>query len=889
MTMATDPHQPLHDDVRLLGTLLGGTLRDLEGLALFEAVERVRAAAKQARAGEAPFEELTSSLHALSVADATTVARAFAHFLGLANIAEQHHRVRRRRDYQRLPDAAPQRGSAAETLGQLLASGTDPAELLRRVAELEIELVLTAHPTEVVRRTLRQKQRRIAELLALGDRPDLTQPEEADRRRRLREEIAATWLTDEVRRQRPTPLDEVAWGLVAFEQTLWDAVPCFLRSLDTALHEACGQGLPDHAAPVRFGSWMGGDRDGNPNVTPDITIRACQMARWMAADLYHREVETLRTELSLRTASPELQARVGSSSEPYRALLREVVDRLDRTRDYLERWLGDPAAPVPEGGIYDDPGELALPLELCARSLEETGAGVLARGRLLDLRRRIRCFGLTLVRLDIRQEAGRHASAIDALARTAGLGSSAEWDEAERQAFLTEQLETGAPALRAAFADATAGATPEVTDVLATAAAVATLPAGSLGAWVISMARTPSDVLAVVLLQQAAGVPRPLRVVPLFETVDDLRNAGPGLEALLQIPEYRDRIGGRQEVMIGYSDSAKDGGRLAAAWELYTAQEEVVSACARHGVKVTLFHGRGGSVGRGGGPTHLAIQSQPPGSVDGTIRVTEQGEMIDAKFGLPAIAERTLELYTTAVLLATVAPTTPPAPAWRARMQHLADRSREAYRTLVYETPEFLDYFRLATPEIELGRLEVGSRPARRHPGTGVGSLRAIPWVFAWTQTRLLLPSWLGVGEALGGAIEEGQLEELQAMYRGWPFFRSTIDLVAMVLAKASPDIAAHYDQELVPPALRALGERLRRQLRDAEAAVLAVTGHPHLLADNPVLRRSIDVRNPYVDPINLVQVELLSRLRADSEDPALREAFTVTVNGIAAGMRNTG
>ena len=888
--MATDPHQPLHDDVRLLGTLLGDTLRDLEGPSLFEAVERVRAAAKQARTGEAPFEGLTATLHALSVADATTVARAFAHFLGLANIAEQHHRIRRRRDYQRLPDAAPQRGSATETLGQLLTSGADPAELVRRVAELEIELVLTAHPTEVVRRTLRQKQRRIAELLAIGDRPDLTQPEEADRRRRLREEVAATWLTDEVRHRRPTPLDEVAWGLVAFEQTLWDAVPSFLRTLDAALHETCGQGLPDNAAPVRFGSWMGGDRDGNPNVTPEITIRACQMARWMAADLYHREVEALRTELSLRTASPELRERVGSAPEPYRTLLREVADRLARTRDYLERLLRDPATSVPEGGIYDDPTELALPLELCARSLEETGAGILARGRLLDLRRRTRCFGLTLVRLDIRQEAGRHASAVDALARAAGLGSYAEWSEPERQAFLVEQFEAGAPALRAAFAEATAGADPEDADVLATAVAVATIPPGSLGAWVISMARTPSDVLAVVLLQEAAGVPTPLRVVPLFETVEDLRNAGPCLDALLQIPGYRERIGGRQEVMIGYSDSAKDGGRLAAAWELYTAQEEVVAACARHGVEVTLFHGRGGSVGRGGGPTHLAIQSQPPGSVDGTIRVTVQGEMIDANFGLPAIAERTLELYTTAVLLATVAPTAVPAPAWRVRMQQLADRSRDAYRTLVYETPEFLEYFRLATPEIELGRLEVGSRPARRHPGTGVESLRAIPWVFAWTQTRLLLPSWLGVGGALGGAIGEGQLEELQAMYRGWPFFRSTVDLVAMVLAKASPDIAAHYDQQLVPPALQALGEQLRRQLNDAETAMLAVTGHPQLLADNPVLRRSIDVRNPYVDPINLVQVELLSRLRAtDAEDPALWEAFTVTVNGIAAGMRNTG
>jgi phosphoenolpyruvate carboxylase len=378
-------------------------------------------------------------------------------------------------------------------------------------------------------------------------------------------------------------------------------------------------------------------------------------------------------------------------------------------------------------------------------------------------------------------------------------------------------------------------------------------------------------------------------VVPLFETVADLKGADGCLNRLFAIPWYRQRIDAHQEVMIGYSDSAKDGGRLAATWELYTAQERVVSVCARHGVQVTLFHGRGGSVGRGGGPTHLAIQSQPPGSVQGTIRVTEQGEMIDSKFSLPAIAERTLELYTTAVLEATLAPPPAAPERWRTLMQRLADDSRGAYRQMVYETPEFVEYFRMATPEVELGQLRIGSRPARRRPGTGVESLRAIPWVFAWTQTRLMLPAWLGVGEALSQAMARGELEELRGMYRDWRFFRSTVDLIAMVLAKASPDIAAHYDAELVPSGLRALGSQLRSSLEATIAAVLQVTEHPHLLADNPVLRRSIDVRNPYLDPINLVQVELLSRLRQGADDPALLDAFLVTVNGIAAGMRNTG
>ncbi len=885
--MLRDPHQPLQDDVRVLGALLGDTLRRQGGDALFEAVERVRTVSKEVRSGLARFETLRQTLHELSTDDALAVARAFAHFLSLANIAEQHHRTRRRRDYQRDPDASPQRASFADSLARLRSAGIPVATLVEHVVSQRIELVLTAHPTEVVRRTMRQKQRRIAELLALGDRPDLTEPERAERIRHLEEEISASWLTDEVHRERPSPLDEVRSSMVAFEQTLWDAIPRHLRALDAALHAATGQGLPAGIAPIRFGSWVGGDRDGNPNVTPDVTVRASLLTRWMAADLYTREVAELRAELSMRTANAELRARVGNAAEPYRALLRQVVERLERTRLHLEEQLAGAAARAPREEIYTDPEELAEPLRLCFRSLEETGAGIISRGRLLDLLRRIPCFGLTLVRLDLRQEADRHAGALDAIARRAGR-SYAGLSEAGRQRFLLEELEGDAPMTRAAMAaiDALDG---EVADVVQTMQVAAGLPADSLGAYIISMASRPSDVLAVELLQAAAGVEPRLRVVPLFETVADLWGAADCLDRLFRIPWYRRRIDGHQEVMIGYSDSAKDGGRLAATWELYTAQERVVSVCRAHGVRVTLFHGRGGSVGRGGGPTHLAIQSQPPGSIDGTLRVTEQGEMIDSKFSLPAIAERTLELYTTAVLEATLMPGVPVTERWRALMQALADDSRAAYRRVVYETPEFVEYFRLATPEVELGQLRIGSRPARRRPGSGVESLRAIPWVFAWTQTRLMLPAWLGVGEALWHAMARGELEELRAMYREWPFFRSMLDLIAMVLAKASPEIAAHYDAELVPAALRGLGEQLRNRLEETIRAVLQVTGHAHLLADNPVLRRSIDVRNPYVDPINLVQVELLSRIRQAGDDPALLDAFLVTVNGVAAGMRNTG
>lgn len=897
------PHAPLHADVRLLGELLGSTLREQEGDALFETVERVRALAKDARAGRVSREALTRTLQALSVPESLTVARAFAHFLGLANIAEQHHRIRRRRDYQRAPDQPPQRGSLAESLPRLLDSGVSPTALRSALESLQIELVLTAHPTEVVRRTVRRTQRRIAELLAERDRPDLTPGEQEELTRALAAEVTSLWLTNEVRREAPTPFDEVKWGLVSFEQTLWDAVPRSLRAIDRALHAATGTGLPLDAAPIRFGSWIGGDRDGNPNVTPLVTGHAVMLARWMAVDLYRQEIETLRGELSMHTANAELRTRVGDAAvapEPYRALLKPVVARLHAMRERMAFLLEVGAPYTPDPGDYSDAEALAEPLRLCYRSLHETGAGRVADGRLLDILRRIPSFGLSLVRLDLRQEASRHTDALDAITQAAGLGSYAAWDESARQEFLRAELEgetqVVAAAITATIAAGKRGAfSPEVEDVLDTVRTAATLPRDALGAYVISMAAAPSDVLAVRVLQEGAGILRPLRVVPLFETVEDLQHAAAVVDALLALPWYRQRIGAAMEVMIGYSDSAKDGGRLAAAWELYAAQERLVAVARRHGVQLTLFHGRGGSVGRGGGPTHLAIQSQPPGSINGTIRVTEQGEMVDAKFGLPAIADRTLEVYTTATLEASLLASAEVPDAWRTRMQSLADTSRAHFRRIVYETPEFIEYFRTATPELELGRLRIGSRPARRQATGGVRSLRAIPWVFAWTQTRLMLPSWLGVGAALEEALGAGHAEELRAMYERWPFFRSTLDLIEMVVAKTSPEITALYDAALVPDALRPLGVALRDDLARTERVLLQVTGHAHLLEENPVLRRSIEVRNPYVDPINLVQAEVLRRLRAagagngSPAEPALFDAFLSTVNGVAAGMRNTG
>jgi phosphoenolpyruvate carboxylase len=892
--VTSDPHKPLRDDVRLLGELLGDTLKAEAGEDVLQTVERVRALAKSARAGsDEAFAALSDVLARMSLDEALPVARAFAHFLHLANIAEQHHRVRRRRAYQRDPAAHPQRGSCEDSFARLLAAGITADRLHEAVCALQIELVLTAHPTEVARRRIVQKHNRIARALATRDRPDLTLLERDELVASLRREIESAWGTSEVRDQRPSPIDEVRSGLIVFEQSLWDAVPRFARTMDRALRASTGRGLPVDAAPIRFGSWIGGDRDGNPHVTPQVTRRACWLSRWVAADLYLDEIDALRDELSLDAATPELLARAGSDREPYRELLRMVRGRMRATRDWIEASLriDEDVPAVPD--VYLDPTELMSDLRLCHRSLEATGHALIAAGRLTDLLRRVSVFGITLARIDIRQDSARHTEALSAITSALSLGSYGEWDESRRVEFLLRQLERREPLIPSNLE-----ATPAVRDVLDTFAMIASAPLGSLNAYIVTMTRAASDLLAVELLQKEAQVsagaggskdpPLRLRTVPLFETARDLQAASHVLDTLLDQPWYRTRIAGRQEVMLGYSDSAKDVGRLTAGWELYKAQEAIVASSLRHDVRVTLFHGRGGSVGRGGGPTHLALKSQPPGSIDGTLRVTEQGEMLQALFGFSDIALRTMEVYTTGTLEAWLTPVGAPSPEWRDCMERLADDACAAYRQVVDADPRFVDYLRAATPESDIEELNLGSRPARRGADGGIRGLRAIPWQFAWTQTRLMLGAWLGVEEAIDRASARGELERLKAMYRDWPHFQSAIGLIEMVLAKADGRIAAEYDRRLVPAELQEIGIDLRRRLERAIRGVLDVSGHAELLESTPVIRRSIDVRNPYVDPLNLVQIELLRRLR-QKPNARTRRALMVTVNGIAAGMRNTG
>ena len=880
-----DRHEPLRADIRLLGELLGNTIRNHDGEALFDRIEAIRAMAKRARSGDDTFRlGLVKVMAGLPDKELLPIARAFSHFLNLANIAEQHHRIRRRRSYQRMTEPTPQRGSFDELLPRLLSQGVTSEQIIEAVKKLHVEFVLTAHPTEASRRTLIRKYNTIADCLAQLDHDDLTPSEREDVRKRLERTIVAAWRTSEIRRKQPTPIDEARWGAVAIEQTLWRAVPKFLRELDGSLRKYTGQGLPADATPITFASWMGGDRDGNPNVTASVTEHVLVMARWMVADMYYRDIESLRAELSMTDCSEELRTAAGDSPEPYRAILRQVTARLATIREWAEGKLsGGDERDVP---IYLETAQILAPLELCYRSLVACGMQAIADGELLDVIRRLNCFGIALVKLDIRQEARRHAEAVDAITRQLGLGSYLEWDEQQRQRFLLNELESKRPLIPLDFAGGS-----EVDEVIATFRMLARQTHSALGAYVCSMASQPSDILSIMLLQKEAGMHRFMRVVPLFETLSDLNGAPECLDRLLQIDWYREAIGGRQEVMIGYSDSAKDAGFLAASWALYQAQEKLADVCREHNVELTFFHGRGGSISRGGAPANAAILSQPPHTIGDMVRVTEQGEMIQFKFGLEGIALRTLELYTSATVEARLLPSPVPRPEWRALMDRLSESSVRHYREMVAASPQFIEYFTSTTPILELQRLALGSRPPKRQPSKKISSLRAIPWVFAWTQVRLILTAWLGVGEAIDEAVNDGHEAALKEMAAEWPFFRSFLDMVEMVLAKSDGAIAALYEEQLMDESLYAVGREIRHRLDKTTRAILTITGHRELLAGNPVTRRAIDVRNPYIDPLNLLQVEIMKRFRnaGSHRDKDLEMALMVTITGIAAGMRNTG
>ena len=861
---------PLRQNVRLLGDTLGEIIRTTVGEELFQSIESIRQASKLATEAEQTA-ALFDQLKRLDAEQLLLISRGFAQFLNLANIADQH--------FTTTKSVSDRFGAYDRIAGAIdeLSATTTKTELAGAIANLHIDLVLTAHPTEITRRTLIHKHGEIHDCLTWLDSG---QADESKVQRRLADLIAQIWHTEEFLEQRPTPIDEARWSFAVIENSLWDAVPEFMRDLD-AIADKFDLDIPTRTKPVvQLSSWIGGDRDGNPNVTAKVTFRAMIISRWQAADLILRNLDEIYEELSVTRATQELRELTAGAREPYRAVLRPIRDAVRQQRDGLGAYIQDGSVTPPP---YLSTNTITEGLELCRQSLMAMGLNAIADGKILDLLRRLETFGSHLVTLDVRQESTRHSDVIGEITEALGLGDYRSWSELEKQTFLEAEITNARPLLPINF-----NPSEPCLEVLDTFRVIADAPREALGCYVISMASQPSDVLAIQLLLKATGGPLDLPVSPLFETLDDLDGAPATIDALLNNASFKERANSSMVVMIGYSDSAKDAGMLSAGWAQYRAQEALLKICSAHAVKLQLFHGRGGTIGRGGAPAHQALLSQPPGSLEQGLRVTEQGEMIRVKLGLKPLAVNTLGQYTSAILRGNLTPPPVPKTAWRELMTELADNACADYRSWVRGNPHFVEYFRQATPEPELASLPLGSRPARRRTGGGIETLRAIPWIFAWSQNRLVLPAWLGAGSALEKAAASGHMSMLKEMRDEWPFFASRLSMLDMVYAKSNSIINVLYDDTLVDPALRGLGRDLRGQLASDISSVQRILEVDTLMAGDPWGLESIGLRNVYTAPLNLVQIELLRRIR-ENEDASVQRALMVSIAGVAAGMRNTG
>ncbi|MBC6986414.1 phosphoenolpyruvate carboxylase [Alteromonas sp. BZK5] len=873
--MQTHYDAELKDTVRYLGKTLGETIKNQLGQEWLDRIEKIRKGGRASYQGDATCsEELKETFKTMSDSDLLTVGRAFAQFLNLGNIAEQEY------------NAAMNVDASIDALFKHLDKAELTAEKVQdAVAKLNIDLVLTAHPTEVTRRTLIHKHKELANCLQAIHQESLNDVERKKIETRIADLIAQAWHTEEIRSVRPTPVDEARWGFSVIENSLWEAVPDFMRELDGRLNEDYDVSLPLDSSPVQFSSWMGGDRDGNPFVTSKVTEQVLLLARKRAAKLFAIDLDRLQVELSMYDCNDVLREKVGDANEPYRALLRPLVDKFIATRDGISDYLAGKNPDTSNWIESDD--ELIEPLMLCYQSLLDCGMQVVANGLLLDTIRRARVFGIHLLRLDVRQDSERHADVFSELTRYLGLGDYAQWSEADKQAFLLRELGSKRPLFPAQW-----DASDDVKEVLDTCKVIAKHSKHGFGIYIISMASEPSDVMAVQLLLQESGVDWPMPVAPLFETLDDLNNSPDVMRKLLSIDWYRGYVKGRQFVMIGYSDSAKDAGALAAGWAQYQSQEALVAIADEFDVSLTLFHGRGGTIGRGGLPAHAAIYSQPPGSLDGGFRVTEQGETIRYKFGMPKLAKRSLGIYASAIIEAMLFPPPAPKEEWRELITAMAAQGRDNYRATVRHDKEFVPYFRVATPEQELGKLPLGSRPAKRKPQGGIESLRAIPWIFAWAQTRLVLPSWLGVMRAIDSVKTPENEKVVNEMFSEWPFYRSRLSMLDMVFHKADPRISEAYDERLVPKELKHFGEALRAELKESISSLLAITGDGDIMKNDPQGKESMEIRAGYLQPLHYLQIELLDRIRKagdDAQNTSLERAMMVTIAGIAIGMRNTG
>ena len=964
------PREPDEDalgrDVDALGRLLGEVLREQEGEAGFALVEEYRAKTKALRAdGGWPRDfgpegqALLQRTEGLGLDQARLLVRAFTAYFHLVNMAEERHRLRvlRQRERQAAEASAdgPRKESIAEAVAAAARAHVPAADLQRRVDGLLVEPVFTAHPTEARRRTVLDKLRRLAGLAEGLEDPRLPPSRRAEVQDRIREEITALWLTEEVHHRAPAVFDEVNNGLYYFEHSLWEVVPAVYADLERALARFYPGQAFDVPALLRFGSWMGGDRDGNPHVTAAVTEHTLLLHRETALGLYQDDLERLQRHLSVAADEASLPSALRQSlrrdaadlpdiaasadaqfaEEPFRrkvAFMRARVQAARRMNGMRRTAVLARGAvgPAEEHAVtraqrlwsqttepprahdahvaYRRASQLRADLRLMADALRAQGASRLAAGMLRDLERRAEAFGFHLARLDLRQHSRPNAEAMAELLRAAGVEADyLSLSEPQRTAVLARELANPRPLAHphGRWSEATA----EVLALFQTTRRMQEeLGSEACNVYIVSMTAGVSDVLTPLLFAKEAGLFAPeaepptsgLQVVPLFETIEDLRGCGAILTALLDLPVYRRQLqawGGLQQVMLGYSDSNKDGGFVSSNWELYRAQRELAAVCRQRGVRLLLFHGRGGAVGRGGGPTNRAILGQPPGSLEAGLRLTEQGEVAFARYGNAGIAHRHLEQTLNAVLRAGLRDTAPPEPPpeFTQAMDALSAAAHRAYRALVHEEPDFLSYFRQATPIDQVADLRIGSRPAKRKDGERLEDLRAIPWVFSWTQSRHGLPGWYGLGAALEEVMRDEALRDrLAAMHRDWPFFRSLIDNAQMGLGRSDRAVARLYAGLAAPEGLR--DRTLRAVLAEwdrAERGILAVTSTAEPLQNAPVLRRSIRLRNPYVDPMSFVQVTMLRRLRALADDDprraAVRDLVALSVNGIAAGLQNTG
>ena len=883
------PTKLLREDIRHLGTTLGEVIKDQEGIKFFNLVEKVRKLSKANKINlknNNSFKKLVKTVKSANPKDTFRLTRAFSHLINFINLAESIDTARNLDEYETKRKNLKYNIFIEEIFGNLFKNKNIPNSKIYNLAKnLDIGIVLTAHPTEVKRRTIIQKYHKIIEILEQRDLFKSYPSKLKSLNKQLRDEFSIIWNTDDLKRTKPTPFDEARWGLAIIEDSLWDTIPRVYRRLNSIFVKNMNKGLPKNFNPIQFGSWMGGDRDGNPNVTSKVTKEVILLSRWEAAKLYEKTLTKIIRSYSMKKCSKKIMKRVGKSFEPYRVFLRPLRDKMRLTHRSIEQHLIN-KKPLNKKILLSSTEEILKPLRVVRESLEQNQNENIASGDLLDLMRRAKCFGINLARLDIRQESSRHTQLIAELVKKKFNKNYYKFTEEEKIYFLKSKLISKNNCINNfKFSNK------ENSEVWSTFKILAEEPSECLGAYVISMTTSASDILAVSFLQKEAKIVNKLRVVPLFETLDDLVNANQIMKNLFSKKWYKKLINNNQEVMIGYSDSSKDAGKICASWNQYKAQEQIVKSAKKYGIKVSFFHGRGGSAGRGGGPIQATLRSLPPNSVNGNIRITDQGEVIQQKYGYEPIAEYNICSYIGAVTEATLNPPPVPKEKWRSLIEKMSDISKSSYRKNINQSSEFIKYFKNVTPHLALGKLSIGSRPSKRKNIDNIKSLRAIPWVFAWTQIRLMLPAWLGSAEALRYAYIKKFRKTLLDMEKHWPFFNSMLDILDMVITKADPEISKIYEEYLADRKLKRVGKKLRFQFETIKKLNKKITTKEIFLTRKQ-FRTLIIVRSIYSEVLNIIQPIVIHKLKKSkkfSDKKDLNDALLTSIAGISAAMKNTG